>query len=305
LNKIKTIFIGTPEFAVPSLDILVQNNIEVAAVITAPDRPKGRGRISSFSAIKEYAVEKGIPVLQPENLKNEGFLEELRSYRADLQIVVAFRMLPEAVWNMPPLGTFNLHASLLPNYRGAAPINWAVINGEVETGVTTFFLKHQIDTGDIAFQEKEPIHENDTCGALYERLMHKGARLVLKTVRELEKGPIQTVPQTWTSGLPVAPKIFRDTCCINWEQPAEKIRNLVRGLNPYPSAWTKFNGTLYKISEVEINKGTPTLAPGEIKTDHEKYLAVGSSDFDIRILYLQAEGKKKMDICEFLRGNKI
>ena len=305
MPDVRIIFIGTPEFAVPSLDILVKNKIEVAAVITAPDKPRGRGRQPSYSPVKEYALEHGLPLLQPENLKDESFIHQLKSLNANLQIVVAFRMLPEVVWAMPSLGTFNLHASLLPKYRGAAPINWAIINGEKETGITTFFLKHQIDTGDIAFQEREPIQEEDTCGTLYDRLMVKGAELVLKTVRAIEKGSIPTLRQDWTPDLPLAPKIFKDTCCINWEQPAEKIKDLVRGLAPYPSAWTRVNGSLFKICQVSIDRTSTGLQPGELKTDGSGYLQIGSLDYAVVIEELQAEGKKKMKISDYLRGNKI
>ncbi|MCU0355699.1 MAG: methionyl-tRNA formyltransferase, partial [Cytophagales bacterium] len=235
---------GTPEFAVPSLDILVENGCQVVAVVTAPDRTAGRGLQLSVSPVKAAAVRHGIPVMQPEKLKNEAFLEELRSYRADLQIVVAFRMLPEVVWNMPPLGTFNLHASLLPQYRGAAPINWAVINGETETGATTFFLQHEIDTGNIIFQEREPIHATDTAGTLYERLMHRGAGLVLKTVRAIEAGNYPQTPQDLSQPVKLAPKIFTETCEINFDQPTARVHNFVRGLSPYPGAWTRLQGKL-------------------------------------------------------------
>ena len=241
---------GTPEFAVPSLQILIENKFNIVAVITAPDRPQGRGQKLTASPVKQCALDNNIPVLQPTNLKAHDFLEELKSYDANLQIVVAFRMLPEVVWAMPSLGTFNLHASLLPQYRGAAPINWAIINGETETGVTTFFLKHEIDTGSIIFQEKEPIHVDDNVGTLYERLMLKGAALVLKTVKAIEKGDYPSIPQESSAETKHAPKIFKDTCEINWNQASKKIIDFVRGLSPYPSAWTKINGKTYKIFKV-------------------------------------------------------
>ena len=223
----KVIFMGTPEFAVPSLEVLVENGINVVAVITAPDKPRGRGQKIVFSPVKTSALKHNIPVLQPTNLKSPDFLEELTRYQADVQVVVAFRMLPEVVWNMPPKGTFNLHASLLPQYRGAAPIHWAIINGERETGVTTFFLQHDIDTGSIIFQEKEPIHEEDNAGSLYERLMQKGAGLVLRTVQAIQKGKISTIPQPEGVEIKHAPKIFKETCEIQWNASAEDRKSVV------------------------------------------------------------------------------
>ncbi len=227
MNNLRIIFMGTPEFAVPSLEILVENKFNVVAVITAPDKPQGRGQKLSASPIKENAVKHHIPVLQPTNLKSPEFLEELKTYKANLQIVVAFRMLPEVVWTMPALGTFNLHASLLPQYRGAAPINWAIVNGEKETGVTTFFLKHEIDTGSIIFQEKETIDDDDDAGKLYERLMNKGASLVLKTVKAIEKGNFPSLQQTEIAEIKHAPKIFKETCEINWNQSSE-LESIIR-----------------------------------------------------------------------------
>ncbi|MFZ6013920.1 MAG: methionyl-tRNA formyltransferase, partial [Bacteroidota bacterium] len=237
MNKLRIIFMGTPEFAVASLEVLVENEFNVVAVVTAPDKPQGRGQKVVYSPVKDCALKYKIPVLQPTNLKSPQFLEELKAHHANLQVVVAFRMLPESVWSMPALGTFNLHASLLPQYRGAAPINWAVINGEKETGVTTFFLKHEIDTGSIIFQEKETIHEDDTVGSLYERLMRKGAGLVLKTVQAISSGNYPSTPQPENTTIKHAPKIFKETCEIQWNKPSASIRNFVRGLNPYPSAW--------------------------------------------------------------------
>src|SRR6478736_2822685 len=251
MNNLRIVFMGTPEFAVPSLEILVENQFSVVAVITAPDKPQGRGQKLSYSPVKECALKHNLPVLQPTNLKSPEFLEELRSYDANLQVVVAFRMLPELVWAMPSLGTFNLHASLLPQYRGAAPINWAIINGEKETGATTFFLKHEIDTGSIIYQEKETIKKDDTVGDLYERLMHKGAGLVLKTVKAIEEGKYPSVPQT-AAEIKHAPKIFKETCEINWHQASESVRNFVRGLSPYPAAWTILNEKVFKIFRVEF-----------------------------------------------------
>ena len=306
MNNLRIIYMGTPEFAVPSLQILVENKFNVVAVITAPDKPQGRGQKLTASPVKEYAVSQGIPVLQPTNLKSPQFLEELKSYEATLQIVVAFRMLPEVVWAMPPLGTFNLHASLLPQYRGAAPINWAIINGEKETGITTFFLKHEIDTGSIVFQEKEPIRESDDVGTLYERLMHKGAQLVLKTVQAIEQNNYPSLPQAEVADARHAPKIFKETCEIHWGQPSESVRNFVRGLSPYPAAWAILNGKNFKICRVSVaTKQAGSALPGALDTDDKTYLHVRTADGWIAIDELQPEGKKKMTIVDYLRGNKI
>ncbi|MDJ1470675.1 methionyl-tRNA formyltransferase [Xanthocytophaga flava] len=303
----RIIFMGTPEFAVPSLEILVENNYNVVAVITAPDKPAGRGLKLVASPVKEAALKHSIPVLQPEKLKNPEFLEELKSYKADLQVVVAFRMLPEIVWNMPPKGTFNLHASLLPDYRGAAPINWAIINGEKETGASTFFLQHEIDTGNIIFQEHEPISETDNVGTVYERLMHKGAKLVLKTVAAVETGNYPQIPQDLSKPVKMAPKIFTETCEINFEQSVEQVYNFVRGLSPYPGAWTKVNGKTCKIFQAEKLYTTDggTLQPGSVYSDNKTYLRFKTTDGWIEIKELQMEGKKRMKIDEFLRGNTI
>jgi methionyl-tRNA formyltransferase len=295
---------GTPEFAVPSLEILVENKFNVVAVITAPDKPQGRGQKIVYSPVKESALRHNIPVLQPTNLKSPEFLEELKSYDANLQIVVAFRMLPEIIWSMPSLGTFNLHASLLPQYRGAAPINWAIINGEKETGVTTFFLKHEIDTGSIIFQEREPIHEEDNVGKLYERLMDKGSKLVLRTVQAIESGSYPSTQQV--GDVKHAPKIFKETCEIKWSQTSEQVRNFVRGLSPYPAAWTMINGKSFKIYAASIIKNKKENQPiGEFDTDNKNYLYFKTADGWISIDELQPEGKKRMNIQEFFRGNKI
>jgi methionyl-tRNA formyltransferase len=297
---------GTPEFAVPSLEILVENKFNVVAVITAPDKPQGRGQKITYSPVKESALKRNIPVLQPTNLKAPEFVEELKRYQANLQVVVAFRMLPEMVWAMPLLGTFNLHASLLPQYRGAAPINWAIINGEKETGATTFFLKHEIDTGSIIFQEKETITKDDTVGKLYERLMIKGAQLVLKTIQSIEQGNYPSIPQTESAEIKHAPKIFKETCQINWNQSSEQIRNFVRGLNPYPTAWCELDGKNYKIFKVSVsNESEGQRKTGSLNTDNKNYLLVRTSDGWISIDELQPEGKRRMDIKEFFRGNKI
>ncbi|MCB0494290.1 MAG: methionyl-tRNA formyltransferase [Cyclobacteriaceae bacterium] len=295
---------GTPEFAVPSLQILIENKFNIVAVITAPDRPQGRGQKLTASPVKQCALDNNIPVLQPTNLKAHDFLEELKSYDANLQIVVAFRMLPEVVWAMPSLGTFNLHASLLPQYRGAAPINWAIINGETETGVTTFFLKHEIDTGSIIFQEKEPIHVDDNVGTLYERLMLKGAALVLKTVKAIEKGDYPSIPQESSAETKHAPKIFKDTCEINWNQASKKIIDFVRGLSPYPSAWTKINGKTYKIFKVSDTESY-NQSESPFLTNQKDELHFKTKDGWLSIDELQPEGKKRMKIEDFFRGNTI
>jgi len=297
---------GTPEFAVPSLEILAKNNCNVVAVITAPDKPQGRGQKIEYSPVKECALRYGIPVLQPTNLKAPEFLEELKRYRANLQVVVAFRMLPEVVWAMPSLGTFNLHASLLPDYRGAAPINWAIINGEKETGATTFFLQHEIDTGSIIFQEKEPIFENDTVGSLYERLMKIGAQLVLKTVQAIETNTYSSTPQREPKEIKHAPKIFKETCEINWNRPSQRVRDFVRGLSPYPAAWTTIQNRIFKIFEVSVvSRTAENKNPGTFDTDNKNYLYFKTSDGWISIDALQPEGKKRMKIQEFFRGNKL
>lgn len=296
---------GTPEFAVSSLQKLVESECQVVAVITAPDKPAGRGLQLTPSPVKQYAVSQGIPILQPEKLKNAAFLEELRSYNADLQVVVAFRMLPEVVWNMPPKGTFNLHASLLPKYRGAAPINWAIINGETETGVTTFFLEHEIDTGKIIFQEKESIHYDDNVGTLYERLMNKGAELVVRTVKAVEAGNYPQTPQPHDEELKAAPKIFKETCEIQWNQPTESVRNFIRGLAPYPAAWTTLNGKLCKIYKSSVATQIPTDNGSQLFTDNKHVLLFKTADGWLSIDELQLEGKKRMGVEEFLRGTKL
>ncbi len=301
-KDLRIVFLGTPDFAAASLKKLVENNINIVAVITAPDKPKGRGKKLGISAVKEYALEAGLPVLQPHNLKSSDFLEELKSYDANLQIVVAFRMLPVAVWDMPELGTFNLHASLLPQYRGAAPINWAVMNGEKETGVTTFFLKHEIDTGEVIFQETEPIKEDDNVGSLYLRLMNKGADLVLKTVRAIEKGVYPQTPQNTNQELKSAPKIFKEDCKIDWQQPSENIRNFIRGLSPYPAAWSELHGKSVKIFAV-ANSSEGTNKPiGEFYSDGKTFVRVNTKDGTLNITDLQLEGKKRMNVEDFLRG---
>jgi methionyl-tRNA formyltransferase len=309
MDPLRIVFMGTPEFAVPSLEGLIKHHINVVGVVTAPDKPQGRGQKVVYSPVKECALKYNIPVLQPEKLKSPEFLESLKQLNADLQIVVAFRMLPEAVWAMPRLGTFNLHASLLPQYRGAAPINWSIINGETETGVTTFFLKHDIDTGSILFQEKEPITESDTAGTLYERLMNKGAALVIKTIKAITSGDYTSIPQPENIEIKHAPKIFKETCEINWDQPADAVNNFIRGLNPYPAAWTTIGGKIFKIFSGEIKpfeaEPNETIQPGEFNTDNKKFLYFKTANDWYSVQELQPEGKKRMKIEDFFRGNKL
>jgi methionyl-tRNA formyltransferase len=309
-KALRIVFMGTPGFAVASLDALVKNGFNVVAVITAPDKPAGRGQQVQQSEVKQYAVAQNLRVLQPEKLKAESFIEELRALQVDLQIVVAFRMLPEVVWNMPPMGTFNLHASLLPRYRGAAPINWAVINGDQKTGVTTFFLQHEIDTGNIAFREEVLIGENDTAGMVHDRLMDVGASLVLKTVEAVACGTCPKIPQEeimMADDLTHhAPKIFRETCRIDWSQSGVAIHNLVRGMSPHPAAWTEWhtttgNAVVWKIFKTHFELGTHTEALGTLLAG----LRVAVKDGWIVIEELQAAGKKRMGAVDYLRGARV
>ncbi|MDX2001961.1 MAG: methionyl-tRNA formyltransferase [Chitinophagales bacterium] len=301
----RIVFMGTPDFAVPTLDILVANGYDVVGVVTATDKPAGRGKQLSESAVKQYAVSKGLRVLQPEKLKDPAFLSKLQALKADLQVVVAFRMLPEVVWNMPPLGTINLHASLLPKYRGAAPINRAIMNGEKETGLTTFFLQHEIDTGNIIFQEEMPIGPDETAGQLHDRMMAMGAELVLKTIKAIEAGSYPQVPQAHVMDAPTAPKIFREDGEINWSMPAASIYNLIRGLSPYPAAWTVLDGKTFKIYETSIEKTTPIEPAGTFVTDNKSFIKVAAADGYLQLLQVQQEGKKKMGVKEFLNGYKL
>lgn len=305
MKKLRIVYMGTPDFAVPSLQILVENNYDIAAVITAPDKPKGRGQKLSQSPVKEYAISVGLPVLQPTNLKDPEFQQELKSLNANLQIVVAFRMLPEAVWSMPEIGTFNLHASLLPQYRGAAPIHWAVMNGEKETGLTTFFLKHEIDTGSIILQEQEAISKTDTTGELYARLMEKGAQLVLKTVKAIENVEYQLTAQDEKQELKHAPKLFKENTELQWNEPAEKLYNHIRGLNPFPTAWAILNDKKYKIHQSSIIDSAREGEIGKIITDHKTHLHVQCNPGILGLEVIQPEGKKRMEIADFFRGNDI
>lgn len=305
-QSLRIVFMGTPDFAVASLQRLLGAGCQVVAVVTAPDRPSGRGLQLTPSPVKKAAEAANLPVLQPEKLRDPAFLEQLASYQADLQIVVAFRMLPEVVWSMPTVGTFNLHGSLLPQYRGAAPINWAIINGETETGVTTFFIEKEIDTGQMIFQDREPIYPDDTAGTVHDRLMERGANLVLKTVHAIEAGAYPRTPQPEAHDLKPAPKLSRETTEINWNQPAITIRNFVRGLSPYPTAWTKINGKVYKIYALSLANESPFAAePAEAYSDNKKVILVRAADGWLQIDSLQAEGKRRMTAEEFLRGNRL
>ncbi|PRY42889.1 methionyl-tRNA formyltransferase [Spirosoma oryzae] len=297
---------GTPDFAVTSLQRLLGAGCEVVAVVTAPDRPSGRGLQLTPSPVKKAALAANLPVLQPERLRDPAFLDELASYKADLQVVVAFRMLPEVVWGMPTVGTLNLHGSLLPQYRGAAPINWAIINGETETGVTTFFIEKEIDTGQLLFSDREPIYPDDTAGSLHDRLMERGADLVLKTVRAIEAGDYTPTPQPESGDLKPAPKLSRDSTRIDWNQSVHTIRNFVRGLSPYPAAWTMINDRFFKVYAVSVANDSPFAAdPGQAWTDEKKRILVRAADGWLSIDSLQAEGKRRMTAEEFLRGNRL
>ena len=308
----KIVYMGTPEFAVESLKRLVEGGYNVVAVITMPDKPMGRhGSVLQASPVKQYAVSQGLKVLQPEKLKDEAFVEELRSLQADLQIVVAFRMLPEVVWNMPPMGTFNLHASLLPQYRGAAPINWAVMNGDTETGITTFFLKHEIDTGEVIQQVKVPIADTDNVEVVYDKLMMLGGDLVLETVDAIINGTVKSIPQeemfASEAELRPAPKIFKETCRIDWNKGVKGVYDHVRGLSPYPAAWTELcaeegKPQVLKIYETEKVFAEHHLPVGMVDTDQKTYFRIAVKDGFVNLLSLQLAGKKRMEVGDFLRG---
>ena len=314
-KDLRIVYMGTPEFAVESLKRLVEGGYNVVGVVTMPDKPMGRhGSVLQASPVKQYAVSQGLKVLQPERLKDEAFIEELRALKADLQIVVAFRMLPEVVWNMPKWGTFNLHASLLPQYRGAAPINWAVMNGDTETGITTFFLKHEIDTGDIIQQVKVPIADTDNVEIVYDKLMMLGGDLVLETVDKILDGTVSAIPQEEIirseTELRPAPKIFKETCRINWNTGVKKVYDFVRGLSPYPAAWTEIclpdgNCQVLKIFETQKEFTNHTLAIGIMDTDGKTYLRIAVEDGFVNLLSIQVAGKKRMPVSDFLRGYRV
>lgn len=316
MNKkdLRIVFMGTPAFAVAGLKALVEGGYNIVGVVTMPDKPAGRGHAIQFSDVKKYALEQNLNLLQPEKLKSPEFLEQLASLNADLQIVVAFRMLPEVVWSMPALGTFNLHASLLPDYRGAAPINWAIINGEKETGVTTFFLTHEIDTGNVIFQEKVPIEALDNAGTLHDKLMIEGAKLVKKTVDEIISGNIHTVSQedliSSKKILKPAPKLFKTTCKIDWSEAGVQVADFVRGLSPYPAAWSEMCNSdneiiSVKIYEVDVKKELHQFSPGAIRTDRKTFVDVAVKDGFISLKTIQFPSKRKMNIADLLRGYKI
>jgi methionyl-tRNA formyltransferase len=309
-KDLKIVFMGTPDFAVESLRVLVENDYNIVGVVTMPDKPMGRGHKVQASPIKQFALKNNLYLLQPESLKDTTFIQNLRSLNADIQIVVAFRMLPEIVWNMPPLGTINLHASLLPQYRGAAPINWAIINGEKETGITTFRLKQEIDTGNILFQEKIAIGDNDNAEIIHDKLMILGAQLVIKTVNKILDGTIKGQPQEISDKLNSAPKIFKETCKINWNMTCCEIHNFVRGLSPYPTAWSEFispdsNPIIVKIYESAKEEINHSLAVGTIICDGKNYLKIACANGFIQILSLQLANKKRMTVQELLRGFSI
>lgn len=304
---LRIVFMGTPDFAVPALRILVENGYKIVGVITATDKYGGRGNKRLIeSPVKKAAVELGIPVLQPPNLKDPTFIEALRNLNANLQIIVAFRMLPAAVWDMPELGTFNLHGSLLPKYRGAAPINWAIIRGEKETGVTSFFLQHEIDTGDMILQETLDISPNETAGDIHDRMMVLGANIVLKTVKKIQTNQVVTQKQDDTQATS-APKLFKDNCQIKFDLPGHDVHNFIRGLSPYPAAWSTWNGKNLKIIRTEWNESLATTnhaQPGQLRVIGKKRLEVATKDLWLPILELQLEGKKRMRVPDFLNGQK-
>lgn len=304
---------GTPDFAVEALRCLVEGGYQVVGVITMPDKPAGRGHKIQYSPVKQYALDHHLPLLQPEKLKDETFIEELRAWKADLQIVVAFRMLPKVVWDMPRLGTFNLHASLLPQYRGAAPINWAVINGDTETGITTFFLKHEIDTGEVIQQVRVPIAETDDVGVVHDKLMKLGGRLVVETVDAILQDAVKSIPQEEMAvmgELRPAPKIFKETCRIDWNQPVKRIYDFIRGLSPYPAAWAEMvqpdgKTMVVKLFETEKKEVPHSLIPGTLQTDGKTYIRVAATDGFIEIRALQLPGKKRLKTDELLRGFRL
>ena len=304
----RIVFMGTPQFAVTSLDELLMAGCDIVGVVTAPDKPAGRGQKVSQSAVKEYALAHGLKVMQPEKLRDQDFLDELKALEAELFVIVAFRMLPDIVWTMPIRGTVNLHASLLPNYRGAAPINWVLINGEVETGATTFFLEHDIDTGNLLFTEKITLTGTETAGELHDRLMNKGAGLLVKTVKAIESGRYSMLPQhELVEGLELkhAPKIFKETCEIDWNKSSADVFNLIRGLSPIPTAFTKLNDKTFKIYYGEPEIEATDFKPGDFVTDNKTYLKFATTDGFISVTDVQLEGKKRMGIAEFLRGVKL
>jgi methionyl-tRNA formyltransferase len=308
-RQLRIVFMGTPEFAVASLDALVKGGCKIVGVVTAPDKPGGRGMQLQQSAVKEYALVHHLNVLQPTKLKDPAFIAALQELKADLQVVVAFRMLPEVVWNMPPLGTINVHGSLLPQYRGAAPINWAIINGEEETGVTTFKLRHEIDTGNILKHAKIDIGRNETAGELHDRMKIIGAGLLLETIQELAAGELEEITQSMLEIDPLlvrhAPKIYTETCKVNWEEPVDRIYNFIRGLSPYPAAFTMLEGKILKIFSASIEHTQPAETQGAFVTDYKTGLKFAGADGYIHVNDIQLQGKKRMPVADFLRGYRF
>lgn len=310
-KTLRVVFMGTPEFAVASLQLLHESGCQIVGVVTAPDKPAGRGMQMQQSAVKQYAISKGLHVMQPEKLKSEEFISELKSLQADLHIVVAFRMLPEVVWNMPPLGTINVHGSLLPQYRGAAPINWAVINGEAYTGVTTFKLQHAIDTGNVLLSEIIPIGADENAGSVHDKMMHIGAALLLKTIKgicdnSIEEKPQQSIAEADSEVMKHAPKIFTETCAISWNKTGQEIHNLIRGLSPFPGAFSQLDGKRLKIFAGAFEKSVSIQQPiGTVVSDGKTEIKFICSDGFYNIHELQLEGKKRMSVGEFLRGYKF
>lgn len=303
-DRPRIVFMGTPSFAVASLKALVESKMNVVGVVTAPDKPAGRGLQIQQSAVKQFALANNIPIAQPEKLKSPDFLAQIQKWQPDLQIVVAFRMLPEVIWSLPPMGTLNVHGSLLPKYRGAAPINWAIINGEKETGVTTFRLQHAIDTGDILLQERIPITSNMTAGALHDIMMEVGAQTLIKTLNGLIAHSIQATPQEEATAGYHAPKIFTKDCHIDWQKSVDQIHNLIRGLAPFPGALTKVDGKIVKLFDTSILKEIPNEPVGSFTTDGKTYARFACTDGYIQLNDIQWEGKKRMPIAAFLRGYK-
>lgn len=304
-GDLRIIFMGNPEFACYHLETIVNEGYQVVAVISAPDRPAGRGMKLLATPVTQYAREQNIPCLQPKNLKNEAFLAELASYKADLQVVIAFRMLPVVVWDMPPLGTYNLHASLLPQYRGAAPINWAIINGETQTGVSTFKLKHEIDTGDLIIQQACDISPDDTAGSLHDKLMHLGADAVIETLQQLHAGEVTETPQVASDDLKSAPKLYTDNTAIDWTKKAITIQNLVRGLSPYPVAHSTFDEKKLLVYSLTVEIASHTHIPGTYMSDGKKFLKVAVMDGFVHLQEIKIQGKRRMHIRDFLNGYKV
>ncbi len=312
-EELRIVYMGTPDFAVETLRLLVERKYNVVAVVTMPDKPAGRGHKIQFSPVKQYALSQGLPVLQPEKLKDEGFLKDLRSYNAHLQIVVAFRMLPQVVWDMPPMGTFNLHASLLPQYRGAAPLNWAIMNGDKETGITTFFLSHEIDTGRVIQRRSIPIGDKDNVGIVHDKLMIMGAEMVCETVDNIIAGNVVAIPQEelmTDEPLRAAPKIFKETCRLDWNKSVEELYNQVRGLSPYPAAWCEWVAPDGTVSSVKVYTASRQMRPvnvpcGTIYTDGSKVIEVACSNGFLRLEELQLAGKKRLSVSELLRGFRL